>query len=105
MLCVNVLIIPRLEHHAPWEKESKWNALYKAVGQIEKLPRDLTLSPANISAHHSTRTLSSFLLLHTTILLSKIILHREWIPFLGIRCNTPSGPSDTDSPFMAGAKA
>jgi hypothetical protein len=97
-------MLARTETHAPWDKESTWHILYKAVQQHEKLPRDLTLSPANISAHHSTHTLPSFLLLHTTILLSKIILHREWLPFLAIRATSPTGPLDLKSPFMANAK-
>lgn len=66
----------------------------------DKLPRDLVLTPANISAHHSTRSLGSFTMLHTLLLLSKMILHREWLPFLPFGCMSPKGPLDNASPFM-----
>jgi hypothetical protein len=67
----------------------------------QKLPRDLSLTQSNMSAHRSTMSFASFTLLHSMLLLSKIILHREWIPFLPVRDKTPRGPIDTDSPFSA----
>lgn len=75
--------------------------LNKTVNAMcDKLPRDLVLTPANISAHHSTRSLGSFTMLHTLLLLSKMILHREWLPFLPFQCISPKGPLDNASPFM-----
>jgi hypothetical protein len=44
---------------------------------------------------------ASFTLLHSMLLLSKIILHREWIPFLPVRSTAPKGPIDNDSPFSS----
>jgi hypothetical protein len=93
--------ISRSEKYPPWESQSSWHTLYKTVNAMcDKLPRDLALTQANISAHHSTRSLGSFTLLHTLLLLSKMILHREWLPFLPFRCTSPKGPLDDASPFM-----
>jgi hypothetical protein len=39
-------------------------------------------------------------MLHTLLLLSKMILHREWLPFLPFGCMSPKGPLDNASPFM-----
>jgi hypothetical protein len=33
-------------------------------------------------------------MLHTLLLLSKMILHREWLPFLPFQCHGPKGPMD-----------
>jgi hypothetical protein len=90
------------ETYAPWEERSTWHSLYRAVNStLDQLPRDLTLTQTNISAHNSSGTLTPFTLLHTILLLSKIILHREWLPFLPVKHLGPKGPTDDDSPFQS----
>ncbi|KAF2667359.1 hypothetical protein BT63DRAFT_441038 [Microthyrium microscopicum] len=91
------------ERYPPWDTQSTWNSLSRAVQNLtDKLPRDLALSQANISAHITSRTSGPFTLLHTMLLLSKMILHRELIPFLPIRADQPSGPLDDLAPYMKG---
>lgn len=54
----------------------------------------MTLNPANISAHITSRTSTPYTLLHATIMLCKMLLHREYLPFVPLRCSKPSGPLD-----------
>lgn len=60
----------------------------------ESLPRDMTLTPANISAHITSRTSTPYTMLHATILLCNMFLHREFIPFIPLRATKPEGPLD-----------
>jgi hypothetical protein len=54
----------------------------------------MTLNPANISAHLTSRTSTPYVLLHATVLLCNMMLHREYMPFIPLRCTKPSGPLD-----------
>ena len=92
-----------IERFPPWDTRSTWHSIYKTVTALsDKLPRDLTLTHANVSAHMTSRTSASYILLHTALLLSKIMLHREFLPFLPFRCTSPKGPLDSASPFASG---
>lgn len=44
-------------------------------------------------------------MLHTLLLLSKMILHREWLPFLPFQCTGPRGPMDDGSPLESSSLA
>lgn len=61
---------------------------------MESLPRDLTLSKANISAHITSRTSTPYTLMHSLHSLCSIMLHREYVPFIPLRCSKPQGPLD-----------
>lgn len=54
----------------------------------------MTLTTANISAHITSRTSTPFVLMHIVHLLSGMILHREYIPFIPLRSPKPQGPLD-----------
>ena len=54
----------------------------------------MELNAGNISAHITSRTSTPFALLHVVHLLSGIILHREYLPFVPFRCSRPQGPLD-----------
>ena len=60
----------------------------------ESLPRDLTLTPQNVSAHITSRTATTYTLLHTVCGLCTIVLNREYVPFIPLRCSGPEGPID-----------
>ncbi|RDI79002.1 hypothetical protein Vi05172_g11028 [Venturia inaequalis] len=85
----------RRERYAPWEPQSQWFVLNSRVSNfINGLPRDLALSNANVQAHIASRTSTPYTLLHAVLLLCKVMLHREYIPFVPLRCTRPQGPLD-----------
>ncbi|RWA10404.1 hypothetical protein EKO27_g4687 [Xylaria grammica] len=66
------------DKHAPWHPESDFYNLTKALETF-----DLSL-PAS----------STFVLLHMLRFVCLIMLHREYVPFVPIRCREPEGPLD-----------
>ena len=83
------------ERFPPWDPQSQRYQLHKKLETFrERLPRDLALTQANLSAHLSAGPPTPYILLHTTLLLCGIILHRDYIPFLPLRCTKPQGPLD-----------
>ncbi|KAF2460968.1 fungal-specific transcription factor domain-containing protein [Lineolata rhizophorae] len=86
----------RTEKHPPWDERSQFYSLRKNLSMFkDSLPRDLVLTGANIQAHISLRSSTPFTLMHTTLCLCSIMLHREYVPFIPLRCrNGPSGPLD-----------
>lgn len=91
--------ISRRERFPPWDPQSQWYQLHRRLESFrERLPRDFAFSQANVSAHLSPASSGSstpYILLHTTLLLSDIILHRDYIPFIPLRCTKPQGPLDS----------
>ncbi|KAF2085156.1 hypothetical protein K490DRAFT_75397 [Saccharata proteae CBS 121410] len=85
----------RGEQYPPWHPHSTWNSLHQQhVAFRDSLPRDLALNAPNISAHITSRTSTPFALMHTVQLLCGIILHREHVPFVALKCSGPRGPLD-----------
>ncbi|OCK85967.1 hypothetical protein K432DRAFT_202969 [Lepidopterella palustris CBS 459.81] len=85
----------RRERYPPWEQRSTFYSLRRQLAKFkESLPRDLTLTAANVSAHITSRTSTPYTLMHTVHLLCSIMLHREYIPFIPLRCSKPQGPVD-----------
>ena len=58
------------------------------------LPRQHTLTPQNTQAHISLKASTPYMLVHTVYLLCQIMLHREYTPFIPLRCSKPEGPLD-----------
>lgn len=58
------------------------------------LPRQQTLTPQNTQAHISLKTSTPYTLVHAVYLLCQIMLHREYVPFIPLRCSKPEGPLD-----------
>ncbi|MCJ1415981.1 hypothetical protein MMC32_002316 [Xylographa parallela] len=89
----------RTEKHAPWNPASKFYQLRESLTKFsENIPRPLKLTPTNMQAHLAQRTSSPFTLLHTLYSLCLIVLHREYVPFVPIRCDKPEGPLDDPAP-------
>ncbi|KAL0764113.1 hypothetical protein CaCOL14_013440 [Colletotrichum acutatum] len=73
----------------PWNQESTFDQLCKRVDDFYKhLPEDFTWSSANFWGHND----SVYISLHMLGAPCKIILHRECIPFIAIKCSKPTGP-------------
>ncbi|KAK5165459.1 uncharacterized protein LTR77_008988 [Saxophila tyrrhenica] len=85
----------RTEQHPPWDPRCEFYQLNKQCLDFKNsLPRDNMLSPSNTQAHISMKSSTPYTLIHCVYLLCQIALHREYVPFLPIRCEKPEGPLD-----------
>lgn len=88
-------MVSRVEEHPPWDSRCEFYQLRKqCVDFIANLPPKHSLTPQNTQAHISLKTSTPYMLVHTICLLSQIMLHREYVPFIPIRCSKPEGPLD-----------
>ncbi|KAL3299258.1 fungal specific transcription factor [Colletotrichum asianum] len=80
----------------PWNPESLFFQLRREADAFSKTLEApgtfLSLSPSNYFRHESTS--STFIILHLLMSLCKIMLHRQYLPFIPIKCARPSGPLD-----------
>ncbi|KAM3424679.1 hypothetical protein BST61_g6666 [Cercospora zeina] len=85
----------RVEEHPPWDERCEFYSLRRQCLDFKaSLPRQNTLTPQNTQAHISLKTSTPYTLVHTVYLLCQIMLHREYVPFIPIRCSKPDGPID-----------
>lgn len=85
----------RVEQHPPWDERCEFYQLRKQCLDFKAgLPRQHTLTPQNTQAHISLKTSTPYTLVHTVYSLCQIVLHREYVPFIPIRCKKPEGPLD-----------
>ncbi|MCJ1311291.1 hypothetical protein MMC25_004962 [Agyrium rufum] len=83
------------EKYPPWDDRSTFSQLESELIKFrDTVPRSYRLSQSNTLAHLTQRTSSAYTLLHTLSLLCQIVLHRELMPFVPIRCRGPEGPLD-----------
>ncbi|KAG7038400.1 fungal specific transcription factor [Colletotrichum scovillei] len=79
------------ESFPPWGQESTFYQLNKKVDALyAHLPEEFTWSSSNFWKHDN----SMYVSLHMLGALCKIMLHREYIPFIAIKCSEPVGPLD-----------
>ncbi|KAI0161621.1 fungal-specific transcription factor domain-containing protein [Hypoxylon sp. FL1284] len=79
----------------PWVPESTFYQLTQKLAEFDaELPGTFTFSRSNYFKHENHQASSSFVLLHMLRSLCLIMLHREYIPFVPIRCKYPEGPLD-----------
>ncbi|KAI9836648.1 MAG: hypothetical protein M1819_001282 [Sarea resinae] len=84
------------ESHPPWQRETTIHHLRSLLADFQAaLPRHLTFTPANLSAHITSRTSTPYTLMHTIYFLCVIILHREYLPFVPLGCTKAQGPLDS----------
>ncbi|MCJ1472338.1 hypothetical protein MMC13_000985 [Lambiella insularis] len=89
----------RTAKRAPWNPSSTFYQLRESLSKFhESMPRPLRLTSNNMQAHLTQRTSSPFTLLHTLYCLCLIVLHREYVPFVPLRCDKPTGPLDDPAP-------
>ncbi|CZT42338.1 related to general repressor of transcription [Rhynchosporium secalis] len=88
----------RAEKRPPWDERTKFYQLRQQLKDFRgALPSNLTYTEANLSAHIEKRNATTYASLHTLYSLCLIMLHREYIPFIPIRCEKPIGPLDEPS--------
>ncbi|KAL0929389.1 C6 transcription factor [Colletotrichum truncatum] len=79
------------ETYPPWNKHSSFYQLNVRVEAIySSLPEEFVLSSANYWKNNN----STYVLLHMLGAICRIVLHREYIPFLAINLEKPVGPLD-----------
>ncbi|KAI0550751.1 fungal-specific transcription factor domain-containing protein [Xylaria curta] len=77
----------------PWHPESEFHMLRSALDAYNSaLPSSFTFSPSNYTLHENHGASSPFVLLHMLRFISLILLHREHLPFVPLRCRMPEGP-------------
>jgi hypothetical protein len=83
------------EDHPPWSPESTF---YQLRGKLEAfyadLPDHFKWSDSNYYKHENQQASSVYVSLHMLGAVCRIMLHREYIPFIAILCDRPVGPLD-----------
>ncbi|KAF2401550.1 hypothetical protein EJ06DRAFT_395846 [Trichodelitschia bisporula] len=83
------------EVYPPYSPHSSWAGLHAQLSAFRtSLPRELTLNPDNISAHITSRTSTSYIALHSVLLLCGVMLNRDLVSFLPLRTGPADGPTD-----------
>ncbi|RFU28258.1 hypothetical protein B7463_g8086, partial [Scytalidium lignicola] len=86
----------RTEKYPPWDERTEFYQLRRDLEHFHRsLPSKLTYTQANLAAHiEMPTTAATYASLHTLYFLCLIMLHREYIPFIPLRCDGPQGPLD-----------
>lgn len=75
----------------PWHRDTAFHQLdIKIQAFYANLPTDFTWSGTNFWKHDN----SLYVSLHMLGALCRIMLHREYVPFIAIKCSKPIGPLD-----------
>ncbi|KAH8588559.1 fungal-specific transcription factor domain-containing protein [Bisporella sp. PMI_857] len=85
----------RTETLPPWNSSSKFYKLRQELEHFHQvLPSNLAFTEAHLSAHIGRRNATTYASMHTLYSLCRMMLHREYIPFIPLRCKKPQGPLD-----------
>ncbi|KAG0653019.1 putative transcriptional regulatory [Hyphodiscus hymeniophilus] len=85
----------RTETLPPWDERTQFYKLRQELEKFQReLPANMTFTEANLSAHIEKRNATTYASMHTLYSLCLIMLHREYIPFIPLRCRKPQGPLD-----------
>lgn len=80
---------------APWHETSRFRQLRQELSDFyTELPEVFQLSTGNYHRHENHQASSAYASLHMLGSLCSMMLHREYIPFIPIRCTGPAGPLD-----------
>ncbi|KAJ2896681.1 hypothetical protein MKZ38_005305 [Zalerion maritima] len=83
------------EIHPPWDERTTFYKLSLKLAQFfDELPPTFCLSKQNYYRHDNHQASSVFVSLHMLGSVCRIMLHREYIPYIPIRCDKPCGPLD-----------
>lgn len=85
------------EQHPPWDERTTFCRLRRRLAAFyASLPETFTLNTRNWQRHQFHGGASMFVSLHVLGNIAAIMLHREYVPFVPIRCaaNGPEGPLD-----------
>ncbi|KAJ2978833.1 hypothetical protein NUW58_g7368 [Xylaria curta] len=83
------------DKYPPWHSDSDFYRLSKALENFDSaLPGTFTFSRSNYFKHENHQASSAYVLLHMLRFVCLIMLHREYVPFVPVRCRGPEGPLD-----------
>ncbi|KAK3294060.1 fungal-specific transcription factor domain-containing protein [Chaetomium fimeti] len=83
------------EERPPWSPESNFFQLREKLEAFyDGLPDEFRWSDSNYYKHENHQASSVYVSLHMLGAVCRIMLHREYIPFIPILCNKPVGPLD-----------
>ncbi|KAK7420075.1 hypothetical protein QQX98_002937 [Neonectria punicea] len=81
------------ERLPPWEKQSTFGTLREKLYQfLHNLPDTFTFSRQNYYRHENHQATNMYVSLHMLVSVCLMMLHREHLPFLPLRCSRPEGP-------------
>lgn len=91
-------IIQGGRHHyieTPWDVSGEWNRLNRRLSSFEsELGPKESLSSQSLDAFFTLGQGSIYCYVHLTLLISKILIHRNYMPFIPLDDGGPKGPSD-----------
>ncbi|KAF5721954.1 transcriptional regulatory [Fusarium mundagurra] len=80
------------EAHPPWDTKSTFYKLREKMIAFDRdLPNTFTLSRQNYYRHDNHQTTNTYVSLHMLASVCHIVLNREYLPFLPLRCRGPQG--------------
>ncbi|KAF5646783.1 transcriptional regulatory [Fusarium sp. NRRL 52700] len=80
------------EAHPPWDTKSTFYKLREKIVAFDKdLPETFTLSRQNYYRHDNHQASNTYVSLHMLAPVCHIVLNREYLPFLPLRCRGPQG--------------
>ncbi|KAF3767352.1 hypothetical protein M406DRAFT_254425, partial [Cryphonectria parasitica EP155] len=83
------------EAYPPWDERTTFYKLRERLDKFyDDLPQSFLLSPSNFHRHENHQSASVYVSLHMLGGICGVMLHREYVPFLPLRCNRPTGPLD-----------
>lgn len=83
------------EDNPPWSPTTTFYALRKRLNQFSRdLPDCFHWSSQNFYRNENPQDMSIYVSLHLLRSFSSIMLHREYLPFIPLRCDRPIGPLD-----------
>ncbi|KAK4460945.1 hypothetical protein QBC42DRAFT_271283 [Cladorrhinum samala] len=83
------------EGNPPWSPATTFYALRKRLDQFSRdLPDCFHWSSQNFYRNENPQDMSIYVSLHLLRSFSSIMLHREYLPFIPLRCDRPIGPLD-----------
>jgi len=90
------------EEHPPWSPLSQFYQLRVKLDTFYgELPELFRWSSSNYYKHENHQASSGYVSMHLLGAVCRIMLHREYIPFIPLRCEKPIGPLDPPT-FRAG---
>lgn len=77
----------------PWDRHSRFRILLERLDLfIQNLPDTFTFTRQNYYRHDNHQATNMYVSLHMLVSVCQVILSREYLPFLPLRCSRPAGP-------------